>query len=82
MSSTSNGSGSRKPQLSRYKPFQLTKLGARVGVTATFAILGAQLGSYFAPPAAREVVFVISGAVCAVLYWRLWSWVMSLRRRK
>jgi hypothetical protein len=72
----------RKPSALKYEPWRLTKLGARVGITTTFAILGAELCSYHAPPAMKGVFFAISGAIWAVLYWRLWSWVMSLRRKK
>ena len=72
----------REPGVFNYEHFKLTKLGARVGVTATFAIVGAELCIYYVPTAAKEIVFAISGAICAVLYWRLWSWVMSLRRKR
>ncbi len=65
----------------RYSPFKLTKLGARVGVTAMFSVLGGDLASYYAPRELRRVAFAICAAISAVLYWRLWSWVMRLRRK-
>ena len=66
----------------KYQPFRLTKLGARVGVTGMFAYLCAELCRHYVPPSTKAAVFVVAGPICAVLYWRLWSWVMSLRLRR
>jgi hypothetical protein len=69
------------PAAAKWQPFRLTKFGARVAVTGMFAYLGAELASYYAPESAKDSVFVLSVPVWAFAYWRLWSWVMSLRPR-
>ena len=65
----------------KWQPFRLTKFGARVAVTGIFAYLGAELCRYYVPESGKNVVFVLSVPVWEFAYWRLWSWVMSLRPR-
>ncbi len=64
------------------RSIRLTKLGARAAVTVTYAYLAALLIAYYVPKAAKTVVFFSSVPVMGLVYWRFWSWVMSLRQRR
>lgn len=64
------------------QPLHLTKLGARAVVTVTYAYLAALAVTYYVPETAKTIVLFATMPVMGLVYWRFWSWVMSLRRRK
>jgi hypothetical protein len=55
----------------------LMTLGARLSFTLTLALVAADLASQLGPLAQRPIWFGLAGGTAALVFWKMWGWILK-----